>query len=83
MKAESMQLFVIPITQNYQGVPVAPNHGDASHITSCNFKFIRHHLLRSTITFLKTWHLGNARAVDSLFLENKEEEATVWGLSDI
>ena len=32
MKAESMQLFTIPITQNYQGVPFAPNHGDASYL---------------------------------------------------
>ena len=32
MKAESMQLFVIPITQNYQGVSFAPNPGDASHV---------------------------------------------------
>ena len=32
MKAESMQLFTIPITQNYQGVPFAPNHGDASQM---------------------------------------------------
>ena len=32
MKAESMQLFMIPITQNYQGVTFAPNRGDASQI---------------------------------------------------
>ena len=32
MKAESMQLFTIPITQNYQGVPFGPNGGDASHM---------------------------------------------------
>ena len=30
MKAGAMQLFMIPITQNYQGAPFAPNHGDAS-----------------------------------------------------
>ena len=32
MKAESMQLFMIPKTQNYERVPYALNCGDASHI---------------------------------------------------
>ena len=32
MKAESMQLLMIPITQNNQGVSFAPNHGDALDI---------------------------------------------------
>ena len=32
MKAESMQLFMIPITKTYHGVPFAPNRGDASQM---------------------------------------------------
>ena len=31
MKAESMQLFMIPVPKKYQGVPFASNRGDASH----------------------------------------------------
>ena len=37
MKAESMQLSMILITQNYQGVPFAPNRGDSSYISVFNF----------------------------------------------
>ena len=32
MKAESIQLFLIPITQNHQGVTFAPHRDDASHL---------------------------------------------------
>ena len=37
MKAGTMQLFMIPITQNYQGAPFAPNHGDANHGDASEF----------------------------------------------
>ena len=31
-KLTACSLFMIPITQNYQGISFAPKHGDASHI---------------------------------------------------
>ena len=34
MKAESMQLLMMLITQHYEGVLFAPNPGDASQFTS-------------------------------------------------
>ena len=34
MKAESMQLFMIPVTQNYKCLCSAPKCGDASHLSN-------------------------------------------------
>ena len=34
MKAEIKKFFMIPISQNYQGVPLTLNRGDASQLLS-------------------------------------------------
>ena len=40
MKAESMQLFMIPMTKNYQSVHFATNNGDASHKDGLNIVMV-------------------------------------------
>ena len=42
MKAESVQLFMILITQNYQGIPFAPKRGDASQMFLSCFRQVNH-----------------------------------------